>query len=584
MVPPTSTVASGGGPPAELEAGAPTGRYRPFAASVVFGVYTLAFVVWALGGWGSPRERTVISDLAFLPAGPAAAFAAWRAARRSALSTGVRRGWRLIALALVSWGIGDLVWFFFEVVRDQQPFPSAADAFYLCFYPLLLAGLVVLAPDDGGQKSRARLLLDAFTVTVVGALVVWLVAIQPTVEQAGAGWLAQLLNVAYPVGDVLVVFGIAVVLLRRPPSSTATSLRVLMVGALAFVGADLAYARLSLSGSYEGGDFPDALWMVAIALFLVAADVQRGSTSRVPIAERHRTPTISSVPYAAVVCGFGILLFAARHERAEFVGLLVVAFVIAALVSARQLLALRDNVRLTHELERALAAAQAEEDRTRRFLADAAHHLRTPIAGVQACSDALLRGASRDQQEALLHSIGREASRAGRLVADLLAIARLDAGAPILGAPTDLVALCEQEAERLRTTTPAADVRVVGVDPPPDPVRGDPEALRTIIATLLDNAARHARDGVDVAVTAAGPVVEIRVRGDGPGIEPNAASQMFDRFVALDGEGGAGLGLAMAQGYARAHHGDLSYENGAFLLRLPSQPRHGLPRRKGDRE
>jgi two-component system OmpR family sensor kinase len=137
------------------------------------------------------------------------------------------------------------------------------------------------------------------------------------------------------------------------------------------------------------------------------------------------------------------------------------------------------------------------------------------------------------------------------------------------------VALCEQEAERLRTTLASADVRVVGLDPPPDPVRGDPEALRTIIATLLDNAARHTLDGVDVAVTTAGPVVEIRVRGDGPGIAPNAASQMFDRFVALDGDGGAGLGLAMAQGYARAHHGDLSYEDGAFVLRLPSQPETG---------
>lgn len=554
-----------------------SGHRRRFLASAVFGVYTVTFVAWVAWGGGSVRSRTVISDLAFLPAGPAAAYFAWRAASHPVLEAAARRGWRLIALALVSWSVGDALWCFFEVVLDQEPFPSAADVFYLGFYFLLLAGLVVVGRQELGSRAGWRLTLDALTVTAVGALVVWLVAIEPTVMDGGPGWLGHLLDIVYPVGDVLVLFGLAVILLRRPPPSTAAALRVLMAGALAFVAADLAYTRLSLSDSYDGIGLPDVLWMTALALFLLAGQVQHVMATTVNPVIRDQSPAkVSAVPYAAVATGFGILLFSARHEGAEFVVLLTTAVVIAALVAARQVVALRDIARLTDELEAALtrsevalATAHEEEERSRRFLADVAHHLRTPIAGLQACADTLLRGGAGEQQEALLRSVGEEAARAGRLVGDLLAMARLDSGAMLLAEPTSLITVCEQEAEKAQARSFGTPVHVVRGDTVPDLMAVDPEALHAAVGSLLENAVRHAQERVEVWVGTAGPAVEVRVSDDGPGIDPEAVPRMFDRFVALDGKGGSGLGLAISRGYARAHNGDLTYEDGAFVLRLP---------------
>ena len=345
-------------------------RGSGYLASSALGVYALVFVAWVVWGGGGERQRTVLSDLAFLPVAPTAAVYAWRASRAGALTPSSRRAWRLIALALLSWGLGDLVWCFLEVVLDESPFPSVADAFYLAYYPILLAGLVAIGSDLHARTGRIRILLDSLTVTVVAGLLVWLIAIDPALRHRSAAALATVLNVAYPVGDVLVVFGATVVLLRRPPASTAAALRIIVVGALVFVAADMAYARLDLSDSYVGGDLPDALWMVALWLFLVGAQLHASAAEDASTDDdrAERLWAINPIPYVAVLAGYGMLLFEVRHEPHQFVVLSICAFAIALIVSARQLLALRENTRLRGELER--LALLEERDRIARDLHD----------------------------------------------------------------------------------------------------------------------------------------------------------------------------------------------------------------------
>ncbi|WP_191892461.1 histidine kinase dimerization/phospho-acceptor domain-containing protein, partial [Streptomyces griseoaurantiacus] len=112
-------------------------------------------------------------------------------------------------------------------------------------------------------------------------------------------------------------------------------------------------------------------------------------------------------------------------------------------------------------LEGAERQARESEARTRRFLADAAHELRTPIAGVQAAAEVLVQAgpeadpAERERMQVLL---AREARRAGRLVTDLLALARIDAGLELRGERVDLLALAEHEAERVRLLSPGLTV------------------------------------------------------------------------------------------------------------------------------
>ncbi|GAA3563332.1 HAMP domain-containing sensor histidine kinase [Microlunatus spumicola] len=235
---------------------------------------------------------------------------------------------------------------------------------------------------------------------------------------------------------------------------------------------------------------------------------------------------------------------------------------------------------------RAEAQALQAEQRTRAFLADAAHELRTPLAGIRAATETLvqhgssLEPADRDRLELLL--VG-EVQRAGRLVEDLLAVARLDAGLPVALASVDLGQLLREEVDRSRLLSPTAQISSRGEAPPVD---GDAAALRGLVRNLLDNARRAAgpTGAVEVTLATSGPLVVVHVRDDGPGVPAHEHERIFDRLVRLDAargadDGGSGLGLTIARATARAHGGDLvslavepPARGADFLLTLPSPP------------
>ncbi len=214
------------------------------------------------------------------------------------------------------------------------------------------------------------------------------------------------------------------------------------------------------------------------------------------------------------------------------------------------------------------ARALTSEARTRQFVADAAHELRTPLAGVQAAAEASVSPGLPEPERQRLHVLlVREAQRAGRLVEGLLALARLDAGQLPRREPVELLDLARAEAERVRLLSPGRDVEVCGQ---PVTVAADAQQVSQVLANLLDNARRYAAARIDVQVTRDAGAAVITVADDGPGIPEADRQRVFDRLVRLDtartqpnsgspaqGSSGAGLGLAIARGFARAHGGDL---------------------------
>ncbi|WP_439691664.1 ATP-binding protein [Curtobacterium sp. SP.BCo] len=241
-------------------------------------------------------------------------------------------------------------------------------------------------------------------------------------------------------------------------------------------------------------------------------------------------------------------------------------------------------------VEGAEAQAVAAEERVRAFLSDAAHELRTPVAGVRAAADTLVRNGDDDPatREVLAVHVVRQADRAARLVDDMLTMARLDRGIALERRPTDLVPWLETEVDRLRLRLPLTTIRV---EVPDAPVAADvdPDRLAQVVGNLVDNAARATgTDGtvrIGLTSSTAGPVLAIE--DDGPGIAPADRERVFDRLVRLGDArdartGGAGLGLPIARGIAVAHGGTLAYgETGelggaVFVLRLPAAPPHTI--------
>lgn len=213
--------------------------------------------------------------------------------------------------------------------------------------------------------------------------------------------------------------------------------------------------------------------------------------------------------------------------------------------------------------------ARESEARSRRFLADAAHQLRTPVAGLRASVDSLLRTSDPEEQEQMLDNLARETARTSRLVTSLLRVAELDRGEPMRRSRADLVEVVRSEVLRARSFAPRLSITL---DEPSGPVSIDMnvDGVAEAISNLLDNARRHAAAGVAVAVTDDGGWAEVAVSDDGPGLPPDLAERAFERFSSFDDRGGSGLGLPIARSIARSHGGDVHYREGAFVLVLPS--------------
>ena len=223
-------------------------------------------------------------------------------------------------------------------------------------------------------------------------------------------------------------------------------------------------------------------------------------------------------------------------------------------------------------LETAEATAQQAQERMRQFLADASHDLRTPLAGIIAGSDALLRadfdGLRRDEREQRLVAIVRQSRQAARLVDDLVLMARMDNHTADLEArsrPVDLTEVLRQQMDAIALRRPdlRIDLRPVAEEVS---VRVDPDDLGRALANLLENAAQASTPGGQVTATVAvtsgpsGARASVTVQDDGPGVPDVQRERIFERFVRLStdrGGGGSGLGLPIARAIARRAGGDV---------------------------
>jgi two-component system, OmpR family, sensor kinase len=236
--------------------------------------------------------------------------------------------------------------------------------------------------------------------------------------------------------------------------------------------------------------------------------------------------------------------------------------------------------------ESAFEQRRRSEERLRRFVADASHELRTPLTSIRGYSELFRRGADTRPEDLAksMTNIEAEASRMGVLVDDLLLLARLDQGRPLEQQPFDLAAVVRDAVESARAIEPDRQIDL-SVDDGFEVV-GDAGRLRQVVDNLLDNARVHAPGApVRVAVRSEGSEAVLEVADDGPGIDPEVASRIFERFTRGDpsrsrGTGGAGLGMSIVAAIVEAHGGSVtaaSRNEGAGTTVLVRIPKEGPP-------
>ena len=274
-----------------------------------------------------------------------------------------------------------------------------------------------------------------------------------------------------------------------------------------------------------------------------------------------------------------------------------------------------------HSREESEAAAHQSEERMRRFIADASHELRTPLTAIRGfaeyyrqrgglvphwdksasdSADAAARGGpdmgaglTPDDLDRIMHRVETEAARMGLLVEDLLLLARLDQQRPLARQPIDLLSLAANAVHDARLLAP---VRTIDLSVQPGAaflVIGDEARLRQVIGNLMSNALTHTPDGspievsigsgtLDPRVPDSARAVTLDVTDHGPGMIPEQAQRVFERFYRADqartrATGGSGLGLAIVSALVTAHGGVASVRTGpgrgsTFRIALPLDP------------
>jgi two-component system OmpR family sensor kinase len=230
------------------------------------------------------------------------------------------------------------------------------------------------------------------------------------------------------------------------------------------------------------------------------------------------------------------------------------------------------------------AELRRSEERLRRFVADASHELRTPLAAVAAYAELFERGAKQRPADLarVMSGIQVETGRMGELVDDLLLLARLDEGRPLEREPVELVSLAAEAVDAARAVGPDWPVELEASEPVE--VTGDGPRLRQVLDNLLANVRAHTPAGTTARVRVArddGEAV-LQVSDTGPGLSPDEAGRVFERFYRADTSrsrqhGGTGLGLAIVAAIVTAHGGqvDAAGANGGgatFTVRIPTRP------------
>ena len=333
---------------------------RTTRTAAVVALGALVYLAFLAIAPGSSWFVTAANDIGQTIVPLVAAVAVAAAARRS---TGrLRTSWFLLAAACVSWGLGQAVWTWYEVVLEQEvPYPGLADVGYLGAVPFLLAGVLTFPSRSLRTMGRVRAVIDGLMIVCTVAFASYGTFLGVVYMASEGEWLERALAVTYPAADLLTVAVVLAVLARRV-DRFGGPLPVVAAGVVSLAVADSAFAFMTAKGTYGNDPVSDLGWPLGFALLALAAAMPADEETAVASARQPGRSWLSaSVPYIPLVPG--IIVFVNKAFSGETFGpfLAVTSSAAALLLVARQMLTTVENRELTASLEASVSELQERE-------------------------------------------------------------------------------------------------------------------------------------------------------------------------------------------------------------------------------
>lgn len=478
-----------------------------------------------------------------------------------------RRAWLTIGAGVALLGLGEIIWEYYTLIGVDPPYPGVADAFFLGAYPVMFVGVLLLPQVRPHKWERARLGLDAAAGTVAIVAIAWTAWLGDAISlDPEAGLVGNLITLAYPMMDLVLVVAILILVTRRSPHRFAGRLVALVMAMLFTVMADVVYIFKVGAGTYHDGDPIDALWLAGYVLFAITAFLVAGPLRTREQADRPSRLWPMIAPYTAVAILFVLTI---RETGGHQTILQVATTIVVVLVIIRQGAAIRET-------------REVVETQRNDLVASISHELRTPLTAIAGFIEVLDEGSDLDGDERaeMISIVNSQTQHLSRIVGDLIRVARgrlQDIPLTLEDfAVTDLVASAiDMLGTGAGTSTIAAHIE------PGLRIRADRDRIRQALVNYLTNAGRYGEGTIEIRASSTSDGVLIEVHDNGPGIPKKHEFSVWERFergahTFMSDVQGSGLGLPIARGLVAAHHGHTGYRRSellggaCFWLTIPS--------------
>jgi signal transduction histidine kinase len=488
--------------------------------------------------------------------------------------------WWFFAAAPLAAAVGDAIQAYYASTPGGVPFPSLADAAYLCIQPCLGVGLYLLARRLLPGRQVAAV-LEALVVVVAAGLVLGAFVMAPAARDHGLTQTQQAVSITYPSMDLLVLLLAVRLLLAAPARRVALAL--VAAGTACALASDVWFSIATVHMTYHPGSAVESGWLLTFVLFAAAAwDPRMGRATDPPEgatgSSANRRLAVLAIAAMAPVA---VVLAPGAGRAQNLVTMAATSAVLILLVLARLYGTASEVSTLLGERERNRTAEELGRRQTQ-FATMAAHELRTPLTALRGSLTTLRRSDGEvpaEVRDELLRMALRQTDRLQRICEDLdVIVGSTDGTFSVTREPVDVRAVAGDVVRALgddtvRRTTVSVDettAEEVVAD-------ADPDRVAQVLANLVRNAVQHTTGPVLVTATRSGGLVVLQVLDEGPGLDPEFADAAFQRF-APRGEGatgGLGIGLWIVRELVVAMGGTVSYDarlggGAAFRVVLPS--------------
>lgn len=267
----------------------------------------------------------------------------------------LKHTWKILTWAYIFNTGGDTIWYYYASILNEKPFPSWADVSFLLHYPVMLWALLSYPTRSKGFDKK-KFLADISIVMVSGTTLVWYFIIHPTISAiTEEDYISPALNLSYTVGDMVLILGILIVFFRGVDNNLKRALQIIVAGVICMLVADLGFAYLTLQGAYFGGHWIENFFIFNSLSHIYAAYYQyKKGQSEAESEEisvfQSETGLINWFPYIAVLLGIILLGWEAKAYWNETLGKVVLSSIVLTVLAVfRQILAVKENVRLVNE-------------------------------------------------------------------------------------------------------------------------------------------------------------------------------------------------------------------------------------------